>query len=64
MLGTLWPVDDEAAVRVMERFYQLIADGRVSKAQALRQAQRELLAERPFAHPFFWAPFSLIGNWL
>ncbi|MFH7043982.1 CHAT domain-containing protein [Paucibacter sp. JuS9] len=64
VLGTLWPVDDEAAVRVMERFYQLIADGRVSKAQALRQAQRELLAERPFAHPFFWAPFSLIGNWL
>lgn len=64
VLGTLWPVDDEAAVRLMERFYQLMADGKVSKAQALRQAQRELLAERPFAHPFFWAPFSLIGNWL
>ncbi len=64
VLGTLWPVDDEAAVRLMQRFYQLMAEGRVSKAEALRQAQRELLADKPFAHPFFWAPFSLIGNWL
>jgi CHAT domain-containing protein len=19
--------------------------------------------ERPYAHPFYWAPFTLVGNW-
>ncbi|MGM9480659.1 CHAT domain-containing protein [Roseateles sp. NT4] len=64
VLGTLWPVDDDAAVELMQRFYGGLAEGRTSKAQALRQAQRELLAKPQFAHPFFWAPFTLIGNWL
>ncbi len=64
VLGTLWPVDDDAAVELMQRFYSGLAEGRTSKAQALRQAQREMLAKPQFAHPFFWAPFTLIGNWL
>jgi len=64
VLGTLWPVDDEAAVRVMEQFYRNLAQSHLSKAQALQAAQVELLQDREFAHPFFWAPFVLIGNWL
>lgn len=64
VLGTLWPVDDDAAVELMQRFYGGLAEGHTSKAQALRQAQRELLAKPQFAHPFYWAPFTLIGNWL
>ncbi|MBV8501837.1 MAG: CHAT domain-containing protein [Paucibacter sp.] len=65
VLGTLWPVNDDAAVRLMVRFYAgLAGPDQPTKAQALRQAQRELLADKAFAHPFFWAPFSLIGNWL
>lgn len=64
VLGTLWPVDDEAAVLVMESFYKGLAQQGLGKAQALRQAQRQLLSNRQLAHPFFWAPFALIGNWL
>lgn len=64
VLGTLWPVDDDASVALMQGFYGPLAAGGLSKAQALRQAQRELLAQPRFAHPFFWAPFTLIGNWL
>lgn len=64
VLGTLWPVDDEAAVLVMESFYQGLAQQGLSKAQALRQAQRQLIGKRQLAHPFYWAPFALIGNWL
>ena len=29
---------------------------------ALRQAQLEVQKRRKFAHPFFWAPFNVIGN--
>ena len=64
VLGTLWPVDDEAAVLVMESFYQGLAQQGLSKAQALRHAQRQLIGKRQLAHPFYWAPFALIGNWL
>lgn len=63
VLGTLWPVDDEAAREVMERFYRGLAVEGLSKAAALRAAQRELLAQPATRHPYFWAPFNLIGNW-
>lgn len=64
VLGTLWPIADVAAKAVMEQFYTGLAQGHLSKAQALRQAQLQLLRSQDMAHPFFWAPFILIGNWL
>ena len=36
----------------------------VSKAEALRRAQRETMQRPEFAHPFYWSPFLLISNWL
>ncbi|GAP33804.1 hypothetical protein ISF6_1059 [Piscinibacter sakaiensis] len=64
VLGSLWPVADDAAVPLMAGFYdELLRDGR-SKARALQAAQVALLRQRAFAHPFYWAPFILIGNWL
>jgi CHAT domain-containing protein len=64
VLGTLWPVDDNAARQVMEKFYRGLMTSHLSKAEALRQAQIELLRSDEFSHPFFWAPFLLVGNWL
>jgi CHAT domain-containing protein len=63
VLGTLWPVSDEAAQQIMTKFYtSLVRDG-VSKAEALRLAQVALIKNPDFVHPFFWAPFILIGSW-
>ena len=64
VLGTLWPVEDTAARKAMEGFYGGMMNSRVSKAQALRQSQIDLLSSQEYAHPMFWAPFVLIGNWL
>ena len=64
VLGTLWGVEDNSARLVMERFYRGLLSDRLSKAQALRQSQIELIRSGEFAHPFFWAPFVLVGNWL
>ncbi len=55
-LGSLWPVSDDAAAELMAGLYRNLGQGGASKAEALRQAQ--------LAHPFFWAPFVLVGNWL
>ena len=66
-IATLWGANDEATANLMGKFYQnLSANTQVSKARALRQAQLALLAEEDseYRHPYYWAPFVLIGNWL
>ncbi|MCC6834478.1 MAG: CHAT domain-containing protein [Cytophagales bacterium] len=35
------------------------------KAEALRQAQLSVITSSDkFVHPYYWAPFVLMGNWL
>ena len=63
MLGTLWPVVDDAAQQVMAHFYSGFAAKGFGKAAALRQAQVALLRDAATGHPFYWAPFTLVGNW-
>ncbi len=63
-LGTLWSINDPAAEALVARFYRELLLERVSRAEALRRAQRELLAQPAYRHPAYWAPFILIGSWL
>jgi CHAT domain-containing protein len=63
-LATLWFINDRAAGELVVRFYRRLRSGRLSKAHALQAAQEELIADPRFAHPAYWAPFLLIGNWL
>ncbi|MEM8720294.1 MAG: CHAT domain-containing protein [Cyanobacteria bacterium P01_G01_bin.39] len=66
-IATLWGANDEATANLMGKFYSNLAnDTQISKARALRQAQLDLLAESDsqYRHPYYWAPFVLIGNWL
>lgn len=60
LLVGLWMVDDEATTRLMFCFYSRLMAGD-SLAAALREAQCQLLNERP--HPYYWAAFTLIGGW-
>jgi CHAT domain-containing protein len=62
-LATLWYINDEASGKLITAFYEGLHSG-LSKAQALRRAQMALAADPRYAHPAFWAPFLLIGNWL
>ncbi len=62
-LATLWSVQDQSTADLMTNFYKALRPG-VSKAQALRQAQLSLLKSPKYQHPYYWAPFVLVGNWL
>ena len=33
-----------------------------SKAEALRLAALSLLKDKQYSHPYYWAPFVVIGN--
>ncbi|HAA28963.1 MAG TPA: hypothetical protein DCE56_16305 [Cyanobacteria bacterium UBA8553] len=62
-LATLWSVKDQSTAELMSNFYQELSKG-VRKAEALRTAQLNLLKQSKYQHPFYWAPFVLVGNWL
>ncbi|HKA00839.1 MAG TPA: CHAT domain-containing tetratricopeptide repeat protein [Candidatus Solibacter sp.] len=60
VLVTLWDVNDQSTADFMKLFYEnLRSDGR-NKAEAVRRAMREVRKE--YAHPFYWAPFVLVGK--
>ena len=70
-LGTLWSVSDESTVLLIDRVYEQIASSNhneavssKNKAQILRQAQLELIRSEQFNHPYYWAAFVLVGNWI
>ncbi len=63
-LGSLWSVNDVATADLMKVFYQHLTNPDLSKAQALQNAQRKFLSDPERSHPYFWATFLLIGNWL
>lgn len=64
VLATLWSVYDESTSSLMKDFYRIkTADPGLTKAAALQQAQKKMIADAKFSHPYFWSPFTLIGNW-
>ncbi|WP_339384507.1 CHAT domain-containing protein [Oscillatoria sp. FACHB-1407] len=64
-LATLWQVSDEATAMLMDQFYQGLNDASLTKTEALRQAQLKILEIPQFRrHPYYWAPYVIVGNWL
>ncbi len=65
IIASLWSVSDEATTLLMKNFYQELANSpKISKAEALRNAQLSVLQNKEFAHPYYWSGFVLVGNWL
>ena len=65
VLGTLWAVADGSTAELMQKFYANRGEQRkMSKAQALQEAQKAMLASDKWRHPYYWAGFVLMGNWL
>lgn len=62
LLASLWPVSDAATEKLMTTLYADLAKGEQVQ-DAMRDAQRAVMADPETAHPYYWAPFNLIGNW-
>jgi CHAT domain-containing protein len=76
-IASLWSVDDGGTQALMSAFYSLLSTGTLTKAEALRQTQialitgkspgnnrRSIATSSGLSHPYYWAPFILIGNGL
>ena len=61
---TLWEVDHTATLNFMEDFYsELTGVTQTDKATALQKAQIRAAVEENL-HPYYWAGFTLIGDWI
>jgi tetratricopeptide (TPR) repeat protein len=57
---SLWKVDDRATAALMAKFYEGWRAG-VPAARALREAQEFVRSHEAWAHPVYWAPWTLWG---
>jgi CHAT domain-containing protein len=58
---SLWNVNDASTPDLMISFYRHLDQG-AGEAESLRLAKLEMIRHPGLAHPFYWAPFILIGE--
>ena len=73
-LASLWSVGDASTAQLMSQFYREFENPTATKVDALQKAQLSLieslrtnpplpeLKQLP-PHPYYWAPYVLVGNW-
>jgi CHAT domain-containing protein len=62
VLASHWNVNDKATSRLMTEFIRRWRSGE-PRAKAWREAQLSLLHSDEFQNPYFWAAFTLTGQW-
>jgi CHAT domain-containing protein/Tfp pilus assembly protein PilF len=63
VVASLWKVDDVATSELMAEFYKGMLSHGLAPASALRQAQLAMLKRSRWADPYYWAAFTLQGEW-
>jgi CHAT domain-containing protein len=71
VIATLWKVADKSTGILMQNLYRIREEKKgITKVEALREAQLRFIhgtiesgPEKRYRHPYFWAPFILMGNW-
>ncbi|MEH1786653.1 MAG: DUF2225 domain-containing protein [Nostoc sp.] len=60
---SLWSVDDQATSELMKVFYKKMLQEKLKPAAALRTAQIEIWRTQKYSAPYYWAAFTLQGEW-
>ena len=63
VVASLWKVDDVATADMMGRFYRGMLQEGLRPAAALRQAQIEMQEQKRWTDPYYWAAFTIQGEW-
>jgi len=63
VVATLWDIDDRATARTMRLFYEGMLARAERPAQALRAAQIAMWNSKGWETPYYWAAFTLEGEW-
>ncbi|MBW4497169.1 MAG: CHAT domain-containing protein [Oscillatoria princeps RMCB-10] len=60
---SLWSVNDVATSEVMAKFYQKLLNQGKNPILALREAQLEMFNSGQWKSPYYWAAFTVQGDW-
>lgn len=63
IIASLWQVDDVATAEFMRHRYDSMERHNLSPAAALRQAQLVMSEQRRWSNPYYWAGFTIQGEW-
>jgi CHAT domain-containing protein len=63
IVSSLWKVDDAATAEFMKHFYQNLLQKKLAPPAALRAAQMEMKQIPRFRAAYFWAGFTIQGEW-
>ncbi len=63
VIASLWMVADSAATELMSSFYQALLGAHMPASEALRSAKLRLMRNPLRSAPYYWAGFSLEGDW-
>jgi len=63
VVASYWQVADAATSELMNQFYVEMLGNGLTASAALREAQLHIMRQPKWHHPFFWAAFSLQGEW-
>ena len=63
VVTSLWAVPDNQTADLMGKFYEKMLQQNLRPAEALRAAQLEMFRSRPWMAPYYWAAFTLQGEW-
>jgi len=63
VVASLWEVDDRTTAEVMKRFYEAMLVRGERPAAALRATQLALWRTKGWEAPYYWAAFTLQGEW-
>jgi CHAT domain-containing protein/tetratricopeptide (TPR) repeat protein len=63
VVSSLWQVDDAATADFMREFYSAMLTEGKRPAEALRLAQLRMSKQTQWSSPYYWAAFTLQGEW-
>ena len=63
VLASLWSVEDRATAKLMKSFYRNLLVEKRPAAESLQRAQIEMAGKPQYRSPYYWAGFSLQGEW-
>jgi CHAT domain-containing protein len=63
VVTSLWKVDDRATAKLMKHFYEYMLRDGMPPSAALRSAKQKVRGEAAWNAPFFWAGFTIQGEY-
>ena len=63
VVSSAWKVDDKATAELMQKFYANLIGKSLTPSESLRQAQLEMSQSPRFKSPFYWAAFTIQGEY-